>query len=83
MTRSPLRALLGALLATAVTGSVLTASLASPADAATATPEVGDCHSLTAAEIAEANDTDVKQPRRQPGGDGGALRCSLGFGTPR
>ena len=60
MTRSPLRALLGALLAAAVTGSVLTASLTSPADAATPKPEVGDCHSLTYTETQQVSDTDPR-----------------------
>ncbi|MFB9311594.1 septum formation family protein [Nocardioides plantarum] len=60
MTRSPLRALVGALLAAAVTGSVLTASLTSPADAATPKPEVGDCHSLTYVESRQASDTDPR-----------------------
>ena len=60
MTRSPLRALLGALLAAAVTGSVLTASLTSPADAATPKPEVGDCHSLTYVESRQVSDTDPR-----------------------
>ncbi|MFB9311595.1 septum formation family protein [Nocardioides plantarum] len=60
MTRSPLRALLGALLAAAVTGSVLTASITSPADAATPQPEVGDCHSLTLAESEYVTDPDPR-----------------------
>jgi hypothetical protein len=59
VTRSPLRALVGALLAAAVTGTVLTSALTSPADAASSRPEVGSCHSTTYAESAAISDTDA------------------------
>lgn len=58
MTRSPLRALAGALLAVAVSGSLLAAT-PTAADAASSRPAVGDCHSMTWAEYQAATDTDA------------------------
>ncbi|MDO9458034.1 septum formation family protein [Nocardioides sp.] len=61
MTRTPLRALVGALLTVAVSGAVLTApaTASAPEARAAAKPAVGSCHATTAKEATAVSDGDA------------------------